>query len=60
MAYEVFHHLGVHNDQVQESNPNTVKFMKNFEDLPAIAAYMKSPAFIQGPCFSKYQQKYHI
>lgn len=58
-AYESFHHMTVYDPKCFDNHPKVKGYMKRFEELPAIKAYMESPEFIKAPCYSP-MAKYKI
>jgi len=51
-AYEVLYQLTVFNSKCLDKFPKLASYLKRFEELPAIKAYMASPKYLKAPLYS--------
>jgi hypothetical protein len=57
MLYETLYKHRTFDQNVLKTLPEFEQYMKNYETLPGIAAYMSAPGYVKGPCgnpFDKY------
>ena len=52
MMYEALYHNKTYDSEFIEPFPNLMAYLKRFEDLETIKAYIASNNFISKPCFS--------
>ncbi|OXA53612.1 glutathione S-transferase Mu 1 [Folsomia candida] len=51
LVYSTFYMLKAYRESLISDHANLVDYMTNFEAIPAIAAFIKSPGYVEGPCF---------
>ena len=53
MFWEILDHMYRFDESLFRDKSNLIKFKTHFEALPNVAAYIKSPKFMIGPCNNK-------
>jgi glutathione S-transferase len=57
LAYETLYRLKTYRLPYIEGHANLLKYVDNFEALPKVSDYIKSPTYIKAPCYGRMAAK---